>query len=37
MNSVNDAPIAVRDTASTAKNTAVSIQVNTVLGNDHRC
>ncbi|MEH1826641.1 MAG: hypothetical protein V7L22_14960 [Nostoc sp.] len=34
MNSVNDAPLAVRDTASAAKNTAVSIQVNTLLGND---
>ncbi|WP_442944400.1 hypothetical protein [Nostoc sp.] len=27
----------MRDTASAAKNTAVSIQVNTLLGNDHRC
>ncbi|MEH2280482.1 MAG: tandem-95 repeat protein [Nostoc sp.] len=34
INVVNDAPVAVNDTVTAAKNTAVSIQANTLLAND---
>jgi VCBS repeat-containing protein len=34
INGVNDAPVAVNDTVTTAKNTAFSVGVNTLLAND---